>query len=342
MKVVHLIHSLSSYSGAAKQALNLISHLEKNGVHNIIFTRSSNSNHNNQVYISKNNIISRATSFIVLYFKLKPDLVHFHGSDFLILLLCKIFRVKTYWKSTLYGSDDFYTLCKKSRFGHIKRLLIHLIDCNNCLTQQMYNVNKNFLNQKKLVVIPNGVLLPINNTVPQKEKIAIIISAIIPRKSIIDGICFFNTHLKPLNYILYIVGPYVDTLEGFSEEYKELCFKMSSDKVLFLGEIEQENVFKLLEKARFLIHPSKSEGMPNVVLESFAYSVYPIVTSMNGLASEMISHNINGFNMEENDYFDESKFLSPNSKGKELVHSKYSFDVVSKQTHQLYLKLIDK
>ncbi|TOG37936.1 hypothetical protein CGJ01_24295, partial [Vibrio parahaemolyticus] len=67
------------------------------------------------------------------------------------------------------------------------------IDVNNALTLQIYNKNKQYIPNDSIVVIPNGVVeyQAINN----KQKRAIIISAIIPRKRVIAGIQFFNQHL---------------------------------------------------------------------------------------------------------------------------------------------------
>jgi len=343
MKILHFVHNYFGFSGASKQAYNIAKNLDKNPVEieqrffTLLVGKLTERTDDFTIYGSVPSLIARTYALFKILVKYKPDIVHFHGADFALLIVCKLFGVKVYWKSTLFGSDDFITLIK-GRIGFIKKQLIRLIDLNNTLTQQMYTKNVKVLKSSKLVTIPNGV--KVEAGIKNKKKVAIIVSAIIPRKSVYEGIEFFNVQLRNKGYTLYIVGPNSDKLDGFDSDYHDRCLSIANNNVVFLGELPQVDVFDYFRKAHFLIHLSKQEGMPNVVLEAMSFSVYPIITSMDRLADELIENGVTGFNVDASIEFDITLFLGSNSIGREFIIKKNSFSVVSSKTIDAYLRLL--
>lgn len=343
MKILHFVHNYYGFSGASKQAKNLALSIKEGfpSIRQQFFTLSVNKQENqggNDFIItsSEAGVVKRSREFISILRKYKPDTVHFHGADFILLVICKLFNVKIYWKSTLFRSDDFSTLCVGWR-GRIKRILINCIDINNTLTNQMLTVNCEFLPKSKLVTIPNGVLVP--KTTNNKRKLAIIISAIIPRKSVAEGIEFFNEHLLNEGYKLLIIGPTHNQLDGFDGSYLNLCRSFESEYISFLDELPHHKVLEHLLSARFLIHLSKTEGLPNVVLEAMAYSVFPILSDMKGLTCELIENGVTGYNVDSDKVFDIENFSGANHRGKEDIITRNSFEVIAKNTVDVYQQL---
>lgn len=344
MKIIHFVHNYFGFSGASKQAVGIAQGIKERDkeIEQQFFTLSASREITNAdgfvIHTSKKKLIPRCLQFISLIKKFKPNVVHFHGADFALLVLCKVFNVKVYWKSTLFGSDDFISLTS-GKMGHVKKELLKYIDVNNTLTKQIYLSNIKLLECAKLVTIPNGVMISENNI--KKDKVAIIVSAIIPRKSIYEGIDFFNKNLRKHGYRLFIIGPRSETLDGFDASYYDHCLGIANSDVYFMGELPQLNVFDYLNKAQYLIHLSKQEGMPNVVLEAMSFGAYPIVTSMDGLSNELIENGVSGFNVDGGIDFDVSLFKGENLFGREFIINNNSFSVVAGKTIDVYRKLVE-
>lgn len=347
MKVLHLVHNFYGFSGASKQAKSIATGIAEYypDIQQRFFTLepecqniSNMQKYEFFVYLTNKRVLNRIFNLIKVIIKYRPAIAHFHGADFALLVVCKLLGVKVYWKTTLYGSDDFKTLTT-GRFGFIKKWLIKLIDINNTLTMQIFNVNRGFLPVKKLITIPNAVSIPDEHSVQNKQKLVVIVSALIPRKSVFEGILFFNAHLKNLGYKLYVIGPDTENLDGFSAGYVANCKSLANEQVVFLGELSHLQTLDILKNAKFLIHLSRSEGMPNVVLEAMAYCGYPIVSNMNGLAQELIVDGVTGFNIDSSNDFSCLDTLLLNKDGRLDVINNNGFERVCLKTVDVYLAL---
>lgn len=340
MKILHFVHNYYGFSGASRQAINIAIGINTyhKGIKQCFFSLGESKKQANEpftVYSSKTSSLARVFYFMIVLCRYRPDILHMHGADFALLAVAKIFRTKVYWKSTLYKSDDFESLTT-GKFGYIKKRLIRLIDCNNTLTKQIFRVNEKYLSTDRLVTIPNGVDIP-KESVFSKEKIAVIVSAIIPRKGVVEGIDFFNKYLKEKNYLLYIIGPDKCTLDGYSPEYISIFYSKLSDKVRYMGEVDFSLVSNYLKDAHYLIHLSKSEGMPNIVLEAMSYACYPITLSMDGLYSELYDHRLSGINIDKP--FELKNTI--NDLGYNRISQLHSFPVIASKTYMVYLGLLN-
>ena len=85
--------------------------------------------------------------------------------------------------------------------------------------------------------------------------------------------------------------------EGVDEEYLRLHAKKLSlqDNVLFCG--YQSNIDVYINLVDFIIVPSLSEGIPNIVLEGMAMNKPVISTNVGGIP-EIIQHGQNGWLVE--------------------------------------------
>jgi glycosyltransferase involved in cell wall biosynthesis len=292
MKVIHFVHSASGYSGACMQAISLAEALKVHGIEQCFVTTGCTDSkvtvHGLPMYSLGKHYIGRAYRFCKVLLRVQPDLVHFHGSDFLILLIAKIFRKPVYWKTTLNGSDDFGALiCGPN--GSIKRYLLQIIDCNNALTKQNYTVNKRYICETKIVVIPNGVAIPPRIDPDIKENLVLVVGAVIPRKRVKEAICFFKSNFRDQGYRMLVIGPADSSVEGFVQSYLAECFEEMDGSIEMIGHVDGSTLFSYYAKAKYLLHFSINEGMPNVVLEAMAWGVSPIVASMGGIAEELFS-----------------------------------------------------
>lgn len=94
---------------------------------------------------------------------------------------------------------------------------------------------------------------------------------------------------------LYIAGSGTD--EGKLRRLTEL--KMLKEKIFFLGNQLSEGMINYFNAADIFCLPSKSEGMPNVIIESF-FCGTPVVASAVGGIPSIVKPGINGFLVKPN------------------------------------------
>jgi glycosyltransferase involved in cell wall biosynthesis len=152
---------------------------------------------------------------------------------------------------------------------------------------------------------------------------------------------FSKLHDQRQNLHLIIVGtgPFENRLRKLIEK------DMIADKILFLKDISNERLRSLYQNARMLVHPSKSEGLPTVVLEAMASGTPVVVSEIPG-SRDVIMDRINGFlfNQESvNDLVDaiETVLDSPNlvsqikNRAIETIHERFSWSRIAKQMANL-------
>lgn len=97
-----------------------------------------------------------------------------------------------------------------------------------------------------------------------------------------------NLDNKEVIYELTVAGDgeYFDLLsEGFN----------NNAKVTLVGHVEREEVLNILKRCDVLILPTKSEGLPNVLLEALTCRVIPIATYIDSGIPDVIEQGVNGF-----------------------------------------------
>jgi glycosyltransferase involved in cell wall biosynthesis len=105
----------------------------------------------------------------------------------------------------------------------------------------------------------------------------------------------------------------------------------------------------------FFVSTSRSEGMPNAMLEAMASAVIPIVTRVGGV-SEAVSEGENGFFLDPDDMAaniqklesifadcvkSPSKFNNIASSARRRVVSEFSPDVIVPQYEEMFLRLAE-
>jgi glycosyltransferase involved in cell wall biosynthesis len=98
---------------------------------------------------------------------------------------------------------------------------------------------------------------------------------------------------RNVNLIWHIVG------EGSSDVINQHIWPTNSN-VIFHGNIENDDLIKLLCKSHILLLPSLAEGMPVIVIEAMKAGVVPIVNNLEGGIQEIVKHDISGFLVSNN------------------------------------------
>lgn len=140
----------------------------------------------------------------------------------------------------------------------------------------------------KIVVTPNGVLIPVKAAVPrQREPLTVtFVGRIEKEKGLNEALEAFlrvrQTHPKTQ---LLLAG------QGSGEtslRKKVEALGLTRD-VHFLGWLSRDEVHDLLARTDVFIMPSHSEGMPNALLEAMAHGVAVIATPV-GAVEDLVEH----------------------------------------------------
>lgn len=87
--------------------------------------------------------------------------------------------------------------------------------------------------------------------------------------------------------------------EGSTDERNRSIWA-SAKNVKFVGKINQEELYSVLQEADFIVLPSVAEGTPVAVIEAMKAGVIPIVNDLPGGMRETISNGVNGFLVKDN------------------------------------------
>ncbi|MBU2869094.1 glycosyltransferase family 4 protein [Colwellia sp. E2M01] len=309
MNIAFVVYQIHKHSGAAQQALKLANALVSLGVNITIYNLNDDKlNHNEKVneitlaHVGKGQV-GKACFFCCQFIRHNFDVVHFHGNFSIPFILATLLRKKTLLKSTLYGQDDFDTLSKK-KFGNYYVELLKSVNINNALSNQIAASNSKYLASNKIVIIPNGVEYQVEAiSFTKKENIFVFVGAIVKRKQAHISIKYFIDHYSKLeNAQLYLIGPYGNTAAESDIRYFNMCKELAepyNNKIHFTGNLDNKELTKFYKKAKGLLFFSLKEGMPNVVLEAMSFNVVPILSSMEGLSREVVTHKTNGFILDD-------------------------------------------
>jgi glycosyltransferase involved in cell wall biosynthesis len=135
----------------------------------------------------------------------------------------------------------------------------------------------------KILVIPNGIDLQQDPAVPFSERAGVLY---VGRLHKVKGLPYLFRAMQDLEEKLWIVGDGPD---------RERLSQMSTDlRAEFLGELPQEEVIGYMKRARFLVLPSLSEALPNVILEAMSAGLPTIATRVGGVPG-LVAHGRTGF-----------------------------------------------
>jgi len=249
----------------------------------------------------------------------KPDIVHIHNFNFQLTpsilpeikkrgikivytahdsqLVCPYHRLYNFQKDVVCTKcmDGQFSNCIKERcfdgslmkstVGAIESYLYHGLDYYNKYMDAIISPSRfladkiTHLYNKEIDVIPNFVELVLAKNI-KKDDYILYFGRVSKEKGIIDILPFFDKNQILLNIIGN--GPEIESI-------------IDSEYINYLGPKYGEELFSYIQKAKFVIQPSKGyENCPMTIIESFACSTAIIGSNHSGFL-ELIEDEKNGF-----------------------------------------------
>jgi len=234
-----------------------------------------------------------------IYSENNCTLIQTHGYKAHIIALALKLLYKVKWISFAHGWTSENIRVKI--YNSIEKLLIRFPDVAVAVSPKLFSVLKKIRKHKKTELILNAITVPPISDLVEENKIkkklgleGAVVLGIFGRLSSEKGQVYAISALAKLSNCkvkLILLG------EGVDEEYLRLHAKKLSlqDNVLFCG--YQSNIDVYINLVDFIIVPSLSEGIPNIVLEGMAMNKPVISTNVGGIP-EIIQHGQNGWLVE--------------------------------------------
>jgi len=306
--------------------------------------------------------LTKVARIISLFKRGKIDLTHAHYA--LPYGISSYLAKQAYaipYVVTLHGTD-VHKLASNSALKPVMKLCLENADAVTCVCEYLKKTVMRKLNMtKEIEVIPNFVnikrfrkktgcaILKKQFNIPRSYFIVTHISnyASIKNTLIIPDIAKNVIKKHPKTIFLMVGAPLGEN--GYDlDKLKNRVIEMKlSENFRFVG--RRKDIDRILNISDISIMTSLNEGLPMVILESLAVGV-PVVASKVGGIPEIIKNDENGYLVKRNgiDGFVEEilKFIK-NSKlknklgknGINLIHKKYSEDVVISKYLELYEKI---
>lgn len=244
---------------------------------------------------------------------------------------------------------------KKKIVGHLFEYKnLRSADCIHALCQSEYESIRKFGLNNPVAIIPNGITLPqsIHFERDHEKKILLFIGRIHPKKGIkemLQGLALLKKQNHGLldDWEVHIAGW---DQHGHINELKQIVeIHNLTNEVKFVGSLYGEEKEKALCRANAFILPSFSEGLPMSVLEAWAYELPVVMTEFCNIPegferncaikiettpSDICEKLIALFQMSETELAEMGK------RGQDLVSQCFTWEVVAKQTIDLYKYLL--
>ena len=292
----------------------------------------------NLKYKKQSNKILRILNF--LWFQLKAfiksfsalkkgDVAFFWVGDkmFSSMLACKLKRVKTYF--FLYGMTSLENASKKAM--NTKKSQDFLASKADFVCAESESV----LKDRGLEIDEHTKIIHLYVDVSEKsstkdEKVGMLCRLASGKCVLesIEGFCEFHKHYQKVS--LDIVGDGI-----LYDECKELINKSNANDFIKLhGWVLHDELFEFMPSWKLLLFPTKTEGMPNSVLESMSMGI-PALSSHVGGLKDIIVDKDNGYVLESDtpeciasslkDIFDdEEKLKEVSQKAKNTINKKFT------------------
>lgn len=307
----------------------------------------------NNFLLSLYNILKMILFFFLI--RKKISIIHFRGFTkkvILLIILGKIFRKKIIYSPTRYLEDDIYTL-KKNIFFYF---FIRKIDLLLCISPVFFS-GKNFFVKKifKFQYLPNFVDL--NKFKFKKKKfhknLNILFIGFFSKIKNPQLIYYAWKKLKNSNTKLTFIGRknfdyYLSDSKIYYQIYNDAKKNNLLKRIKFIDQTKK--ITTHFNKNDIFVLPSKTEGMPNSLLEAMASGLVPIVLKISNLYSDIIIDKFNGFIVKKNNIDELADVLATiiNNKKKlnqistharKTIEKKFNLNIFLSKIENIYKKL---
>lgn len=197
-----------------------------------------------------------------------------------------------------YDIPNFSSLIERLQYVFSSSLELKILKLSNKITTvsqiNAKKINQCGIKQDKIVIIGNAVdeifFSPAKYTKHENRYITYV-GRMTPAKGLFNLTKCAEYVLKEYPNVKFLLageGPLRNLLE------KKVRKMGLQRKILFLGNLPKEKIIQIYRNAYLHIIPSKSEGLPNVLLEAMS-SGLPVVATAVGGNPEVISSGVNGF-----------------------------------------------
>ena len=282
--------------------------------------------------------------------EIQPDIIHVHSTWAGVFVRLPLLFVKKKAKIiyTAHGWSFIMDVSTKKKYlyAFIERVLSRvtdkIINISNFEEKQALNYG---LNKKKMVVIYNGVKdrnydIKINldkKNINNSNKINLLFVGRLDRTKGIDILLDVYNKYEFKNLHLYIIGDSVlDNIEI-----------KSTDKITYLGWINNEDIDKYYQMCDAVIMPSRWDGFGLVAIEAMRNAM-PVIVSNRGALPELIDNGINGyiFDLDDNNSLKEillnlnrDELEKMGLEGRRIYLEKFTDEIFVKNMWQIYINL---
>lgn len=239
------------------------------------------------------------------------DILHVHGycwATFPAMVVAKIIGKRTLYKVTLLGDDDPSAI-HKSGFGRLKSLFFGRFDGFIAISDRIYEVVRDFLGSpEKVFSIPNGVESRFSSNeiqdsaarrhlcerfkIGEQSQIVLFVGSIEHRKGIdLLAESWAAVVSEFSDARLFLVGPYSKE-SPFYRWFIGVLKEHINRTVFLVGTVEDTEAY--YKASDLFVFPSRSEGLPNVVLEAMASGRACIVSRIEGVTDSLLSDGYDG------------------------------------------------
>ncbi|UCD14106.1 MAG: glycosyltransferase family 4 protein [Thermoplasmatales archaeon] len=285
--------------------------------------------------------------------KHKIDLVHIHGPLFTfcdgLIRKIKTPRIMTIHYILKFKGNRILTFLYNRFIRWITRYVAKKVDKVICVNEEHIPIFTSWgIERKKIVFIPNGIntekFSPGKSDIKRKLKcknMVIFWGRLNYQKNVQTLLKAFNK-IKIPNTNLVIIG------RG-SEEKKLKALANKNENIVFTGYLPDDILLKYARGADIAVLPSRGESWGLVIGEAMACGL-PVITSDVGIAKKLIGED-RGIILKKNnedEMTEKIEYLLINKKlaeemgkrARKFVKDKYSWDIISKKTGDLYKTVI--
>lgn len=264
----------------------------------------------------------------------KVDIVHLHtaerGSFFRKAFLVQTFNIlgiKTVMHHNAAEFELFYTSLSERRKKYVRHIL-ELTDLNIVLGEEFAQLLRNKASKAKVKVLYNAVGTYSYNPYNKDARNILFLGVLCERKGVynlLQAIKLLDPQIDK-TIKLYLCG------DGEMEKVKQMIKELGiSHRIAHLGWIVGEQKKLFMANAMVNVLPSYNEGLPMTILETMAYGIPNISTSIASIP-EVLHNNDNGFLVKPGDIDALAEVL------KKIIENSSLREEFSQKSYQLITK----